>query len=86
MNARQRGARPPSVLVTISAVLQVLVVGTFLLTFVLQTYRIPSGSMIPTLEIGDCVLIVVYVNLVEHIGIEGKPSRALSGLDEATYR
>lgn len=57
MNARQRGARPPSVLVTISAVLQVLVVGTFLLTFVLQTYRIPSGSMIPTLEVGDCVLV-----------------------------
>ncbi len=47
----------PTPLSTISALLAVLVVGLFLLTFVLQTYRIPSGSMEPTLQIGDFVLV-----------------------------
>lgn len=35
-----------------------LVGGLFLQTFVLQTYRIPSGSMEPTLQIGDCVVVI----------------------------
>lgn len=47
----------PTLLSTLSALLAVLVVGLFLLTFVLQTYRIPSGSMEPTLQIGDFVLV-----------------------------
>jgi signal peptidase I len=48
---------PHGILQTLAAVLRVLVIGTFVLTFILQTYRIPSGSMIPTLEVGDCVLV-----------------------------
>ncbi|HLI78065.1 MAG TPA: signal peptidase I [Acidobacteriaceae bacterium] len=47
----------PGVLGTVAAVLRVLVVGVFLQTFVLQTYQIPSGSMIPTMLVGDCVLV-----------------------------
>ncbi len=48
---------PPGPLDTFAAVLRIVVVGMFLLTFLFQTYRIPSGSMIPTLEIGDCVAV-----------------------------
>ena len=47
----------PGVLGAVSAVLRVVVIGIFLSTFVLQTYRIPSASMVPTLEIGDFVLV-----------------------------
>ncbi len=48
---------PPSLLTTIAALLRVLVVGLFVLTFLLQTYRIPSESMVPTLQPGDFVLV-----------------------------
>ena len=47
----------PSPLQTLGALLRVLVIGMFLLTFVIQPFRIPSGSMEPTLQIGDCVLV-----------------------------
>ena len=50
-------AAGPSALVTISALLRVLVIGTFVLTFLIQPFRIPSGSMENTLQIGDCVLV-----------------------------
>lgn len=48
---------PPTLLTTISALLRVLVVGLFFLTFLAQPFRIPSGSMEPTLQIGDFVLV-----------------------------
>lgn len=48
---------PPGPLDTFASVLRIVVVGMFLLTFLFQTYRIPSGSMIPTLEVGDCVAV-----------------------------
>ncbi len=41
----------------ITALCVVLVIGLFLQTFVLQTYRIPSASMENTLQIGDFVLV-----------------------------
>ena len=56
-----RGARPsgaaPSLLETVAALLRVLVIGVFLLTFLAQPFRIPSGSMEPGLQIGDFVLV-----------------------------
>ncbi len=46
-----------SVLETASSLLQVLVIGFYLLTFGVQPFRIPSGSMVPTLQVGDFVLV-----------------------------
>ena len=56
---RTRAARraQPGVLSVLAALLRVLVIGVFVLTFVVQPYRIPSGSMENTLLIGDCVLV-----------------------------
>ncbi len=53
----QRLHPQPSLLVTLSALLRVIIIGIFVLTFLLQSYRIPSPSMVPTLQIGDCVLV-----------------------------
>ncbi len=63
----QFGARPvgPGLLGTVSAVLRVVVIGMFLVTFALQTYRIPSASMVPTLEIGDFVLVSKFAVAAE---------------------
>lgn len=41
----------------ITALCLVLVIGLYLQTFILQTYRIPSASMEDTLQIGDFVLV-----------------------------
>ncbi len=57
MSPPARRTRFDEFLVTGSALLRVLVVGLFLLTFIVQPYRIPSASMVPTLQIGDCVLV-----------------------------
>ena len=54
---RVDGSGSPSVLTTLASLLRVEVVGVFILTFLVQPFRIPSGSMIPTLQIGDCVLV-----------------------------
>lgn len=47
----------PSILLTFAALLRVMVIGMFLLTFIVQPFRIPSGSMENTLLIGDWVLV-----------------------------
>ena len=52
--ARHVGA---NVLEVVASLMRVLVAGTFMLTFLVQPFRIPSGSMIPTLQIGDFVLV-----------------------------
>ncbi len=47
----------PGVLETLAGLLRIVLVGNFVLTFLFQTYRIPSGSMEPTLQVGDFVLV-----------------------------
>ena len=45
---------------TIETVLWALVLALLLRTFVVQAFWIPSGSMIPTLEVGDRVLVAKF--------------------------
>ncbi len=48
--------RRDDVLTAIQSLLVVVVVATFLVTFVVQPFRIPSESMDPTLHVGDFLL------------------------------
>jgi len=55
-------ARPASkahygVLATFRSLLEFLVVALFALTFILQPFRIPSESMVPTLRVGDFLMV-----------------------------
>jgi signal peptidase I len=53
-----QGRRPqPSVLQTVAQVLMVCVVGMFVTTFIVEPFRIPSESMVPTLRVGDFLLV-----------------------------
>lgn len=45
------------VLATFRSLLEFLVVALFALTFILQPFRIPSESMIPTLRVGDFLMV-----------------------------
>lgn len=47
---------------TIETILWALVLALILRTFVVQAFWIPSGSMIPTLQIGDRVLVAKFWN------------------------
>ncbi len=49
--------RKETLLESISGMAVVLVIGLFVLTFVAQNFEIPSPSMVPTLLIGDHVLV-----------------------------
>jgi len=45
------------VLATFRSLLEFLVVALFALTFILQPFRIPSASMVPTLRVGDFLMV-----------------------------
>ncbi|MGA7158765.1 MAG: signal peptidase I [Acidobacteriaceae bacterium] len=56
------GARHPSAnhegaLTTLKSVLEIVIFAVFVVTFIVQPFRIPSGSMEPTLRIGDFLLV-----------------------------
>jgi signal peptidase I len=42
---------------SLKSVLEVVILAIFIVTFIVQPFRIPSGSMEPTLRIGDFVLV-----------------------------
>lgn len=48
---------PPGVLPSIQSLLTIIVIAVFMVTFTVQPFRIPSGSMEPTLLIGDFLLV-----------------------------
>jgi signal peptidase I len=57
-HAQPRHQAPPhGVLSAIKGLLEIVIAALFLVTFVLQPSRIPSESMIPTLRVGDFLLI-----------------------------
>ena len=52
-----RGHQPAGALPALQSLLYVLIMALFLMTFTVQPIRIPSGSMEPTLLIGDFLLL-----------------------------
>ena len=46
-----------SILLSIQSLLNIIIVAVFIITFTVQPFRIPSGSMEPTLLIGDFLLV-----------------------------
>jgi len=53
----KRYNRKSAVRETIEAVIIALLIAIVIRTFVIQAFKIPSGSMIPTLQIGDHLLV-----------------------------
>jgi len=53
----RRPARPGGLAGTLRALLELLVAAIFIAGFVVQPYRIPSESMLPTLRVGDFLLV-----------------------------
>ncbi|HMF63083.1 MAG TPA: signal peptidase I [Edaphobacter sp.] len=48
---------PPGILSAVQTLIAIIVIAVFIVTFTLQPFRIPSGSMEPTLLIGDFLLV-----------------------------
>jgi len=43
------------------AIILAVLLALFLRTFVIQAFKIPSGSMLPTLQVGDHILVVKFI-------------------------
>jgi signal peptidase I len=52
-----RQTPPPGLLPAIQSLISIIVIAVFIVTFTVQPFRIPSGSMEPTLLIGDFLLV-----------------------------
>ena len=60
MGRKQSTYKDPMLIDYARSFLPVLLVVVFLRSFIIEPFRIPSGSMIPTLEIGDFVVVKKY--------------------------
>ncbi|MEA2084957.1 MAG: signal peptidase I [Thermodesulfobacteriota bacterium] len=58
---QQESQRISTLRESIEAIFIALIVALFIRTFVVQAFKIPSGSMIPTLLIGDHILVSKFV-------------------------
>ena len=62
--------QPPShdgLLPSIQALLTIIVVAIFIITFAVQPFRIPSASMVPTLLVGDFLLVDKQNPTLDHL-------------------
>jgi signal peptidase I len=50
-------AEQDGLLTTLKSILEIIVFAIFIVTFIVQPFRIPSGSMEPTLRVGDFLLV-----------------------------
>ncbi len=57
MSAAHHELEHDGVLTTLKSIIEIIVFAVFLVTFVVQPFRIPSGSMEPTLRVGDFLLV-----------------------------
>ncbi len=56
-SGRIRTVEQDGLLTTLKSILEIIIFAAFLVTFVVQPFRIPSGSMEPTLRVGDFLLV-----------------------------
>lgn len=57
MSAAHHELEHDGLLTTLKSIIEIIVFAVFLVTFVVQPFRIPSGSMEPTLRVGDFLLV-----------------------------
>lgn len=58
--------RPSTILLPVQALFVIIVVAVFIVTFAVQPFRIPSSSMVPTLLVGDFLLVDKQTANLDH--------------------
>lgn len=57
MSRQAQTDSPDTLLLALQALLSIIIVAIFIITFAVQPFRIPSASMVPTLLVGDFLLV-----------------------------
>lgn len=60
-NGRQSPAPKSRLRENIEAIIIAVILALFIRTFIVQAFKIPSGSMLPTLQIGDHILVNKFI-------------------------